>query len=56
MISLGRMGANMVRPLLRGGHTCVVHDVSKNAVGVMVKEGAAGSSSLDDFGGHREKG
>ena len=32
MIGLGRMGANMVRRLLRGGHECVVHDVSPEAV------------------------
>ncbi len=49
MIGLGRMGANMVRRLMRGGHTCVVRDVSADAVGTMAKEGAVGSASLDDF-------
>ncbi len=49
MIGLGRMGANMVRRLMRGGHRCVVHDVSKEAVQVLVGEGALGAVSLDDF-------
>jgi 6-phosphogluconate dehydrogenase len=49
MIGLGRMGANMVRRLMRGGHQCVVYDRSPEAVGALVKEGAVGSSSLDDF-------
>ncbi len=49
MIGLGRMGANMVRRLLRGGHQCVVFDVSPDAVKALVKEGAIGASSLDDF-------
>jgi 6-phosphogluconate dehydrogenase len=49
MIGLGRMGANMVRRLMAGGHECVVHDVSDAAVAALVKEGAVGSSSLDDF-------
>jgi len=49
MIGLGRMGANMVRRLLRGGHACVVRDVSADAVAALVKEGAAGSGSLEDF-------
>jgi len=49
MIGLGRMGANMVRRLMRGGHTCVVYDVSQKAVQELAKEGAIGSSSLDDF-------
>jgi 6-phosphogluconate dehydrogenase len=49
MIGLGRMGANMVRRLMRGGHACVVHDVSASAVAAMAKEGAVGSASLDDF-------
>jgi len=49
MIGLGRMGANMVRRLLRGGHTCVVHDVSAAAVQTLVGEGAAGATSLDAF-------
>jgi len=49
MVGLGRMGANMVRRLIRGGHECVVFDVSAAAVKELVKEGAIGASSLDDF-------
>jgi 6-phosphogluconate dehydrogenase len=49
MIGLGRMGGNMVRRLLRGGHECVVYDLSPAAVEGLVKEQAVGSSSLDDF-------
>jgi 6-phosphogluconate dehydrogenase len=49
MIGLGRMGANMVRRLLRGGHQCVVYDVHPQAVQALAKEGATGASSLDDL-------
>ena len=49
MIGLGRMGANMVRRLMRGGHDCVVFDLSPDNVKQLVGEGATGSSSLDDF-------
>jgi 6-phosphogluconate dehydrogenase len=49
MIGLGRMGANMVRRLMRGGHECVVHDVSQDAVQALAKEGAVGTSSREDF-------
>jgi 6-phosphogluconate dehydrogenase len=49
MIGLGRMGGNMVRRLLRGGHECVVYDLNPAAVADLGKEGAVGSSSLDDF-------
>ena len=49
MIGLGRMGANMVRRLMQGGHECVVHDVSADAVTALAGEGAVGSKSLDDF-------
>jgi 6-phosphogluconate dehydrogenase len=49
MIGLGRMGANMVRRLLKGGHQCVVFDMSAKAVGELVEEKATGSSSLGDF-------
>src|SRR5256714_2215187 len=49
MIGLGRMGANMVRRLLKGGHDCVVFDMSPDTVNEMVKERAAGSSSLADL-------
>ena len=51
MIGLGRMGANMVRRLLRGGHECIVHDVSTDAVRGIAKEGAVGATSLDEFVG-----
>ena len=49
MIGLGRMGANMVRRLLKGGHQCVVFDRSAKAVEDLVKEKAVGSSSLQDL-------
>jgi len=55
MIGLGRMGANMVRRLLRGGHHCVVFDQSTKAVEELVKEKAEGSSSLQDFVKRLEK-
>ena len=49
MIGLGRMGANMVRRLINGGHQCVVFDMSPNAVQELVQEKAVGASSLADF-------
>lgn len=49
MVGLGRMGANMVRRLLKGGHTCVVFDRSQKSVNDLVQEKATGSSSLQDF-------
>ena len=49
MIGLGRMGANMVRRLIRGGHECVVYDISPKSVEELAKEGAIGTSSLVDF-------
>src|SRR3974390_732943 len=49
MVGLGRMGANMVRRLLRAGHQCVVFNRSPEAVQAMAKEGAVGTTSLDDF-------
>jgi 6-phosphogluconate dehydrogenase len=49
MIGLGRMGANMVRRLLKGGHQCVVFDMSLKAVEELAAEKAVGSSSLGDF-------
>ncbi|MBV8136806.1 MAG: decarboxylating 6-phosphogluconate dehydrogenase [Deltaproteobacteria bacterium] len=49
MIGLGRMGANMVRRLLKGGHECVVFDMNKSAVAELVKEGAVGTASLDEL-------
>ena len=49
MIGLGRMGSNMVRRLMRGGHECVVFDRSHDAVVALEKEGAVGARSLDEF-------
>ena len=49
MIGLGRMGANMVRRLLKDGHQCVVFDRSQQAIQDLVKEKAAGADSLADF-------
>ena len=49
MVGLGRMGANMVRRLLAGGHECVVFDMSQKAVQDLAKEKAVGSSSLADL-------
>jgi 6-phosphogluconate dehydrogenase len=51
MIGLGRMGGNIVRRLMRNGHTCVVYDRSADAVGALTKEGATGSTGLADFVG-----
>ena len=51
MVGLGRMGANMTRRLIRGGHELVVSDLSQDAVKGLVGEGAVGSTSLDDFVG-----
>jgi 6-phosphogluconate dehydrogenase len=49
MIGLGRMGAGMVRRLMKSGHPCVVYDRSADAVAALVKEGATGSSSLAEL-------
>jgi len=49
MIGLGRMGANMVRRLLKGGHECVVFDMSAKAVAELAKEKAVGTASLAEF-------
>ncbi|HYX01604.1 MAG TPA: decarboxylating 6-phosphogluconate dehydrogenase [Reyranella sp.] len=49
MIGLGRMGANMVRRLLKSGHECVVFDMSAAAVAELVKEKATGAGSLAEF-------
>jgi 6-phosphogluconate dehydrogenase len=51
MIGLGRMGGNMVRRLIRGGHQCVVYDLNPDNVKGLIGEGAAGATSLDDFVG-----
>jgi len=49
MIGLGRMGANMVRRLMRGGHDCVVFDVSPDAITALEGEGATGAPKIEDF-------
>ena len=49
MIGLGRMGANMVRRLIKGGHQCVVFDMSPKTVQELVQDKAIGSTSLTDF-------
>ena len=49
MIGLGRMGANMVRRLIGGGHACVAYDRSAAAVADLVREKATGADSLADF-------
>src|SRR5271157_4332188 len=51
MVGLGRMGANMTRRLMRGGHQLVVSDLSPDAVKQLAGEGATGSASLDDLVG-----
>ncbi len=55
MIGLGRMGGNMVRRLIRGGHQCVVSDLNPQNVDALAKEGAKGSSSLDDLAAKLQK-
>jgi 6-phosphogluconate dehydrogenase len=49
MVGLGRMGANLVRRLMRDGHECVVYDVNAATVAGLVGEGATGAGSLDEF-------
>ncbi len=49
MIGLGRMGANMVRRLMKGGHECVVYDRGADAVKALAAEGATGAASLEEF-------
>ena len=51
MIGLGRMGANMVRRLMRDDHECVVFDLSPDSVKALADEGAVGSESMEDFVG-----
>ena len=55
MIGLGRMGANMVRRLIAGGHDCVVFDRSPAAVAALVAEKAVGAGSLAEFVGKLSK-
>jgi 6-phosphogluconate dehydrogenase len=49
MVGLGRMGANLVRRLMRDGHECVVHDVNPAAIEALVAEGARGAGDLEDL-------
>src|SRR5262245_58295233 len=55
MVGLGRMGANLVRRLMRDGHRCVAYDVNADAVKQLESEGATGSSSLEEFVAKLEK-
>src|SRR5262245_41272160 len=55
MVGLGRMGANMVRRLIKGGHDCVVFDRAPQAVKDLAKEKAVGATSLEDFVGKLTK-
>ncbi|HEX6450838.1 MAG TPA: decarboxylating 6-phosphogluconate dehydrogenase [Trebonia sp.] len=55
MIGLGRMGANLVRRLLRDGHRCVAYDVNPEAVKALEADGAVGASTLEDFVSKLEK-
>ncbi len=55
MIGLGRMGANMVRRLLRNGHQCVVFDTNPDVVAELVADGATGAASLEEFVSKLEK-
>jgi len=49
MVGLGRMGANLVRRLMKAGHECVVYDMNLDAVEQLASEGATGASSVNDF-------
>src|SRR4051812_24805881 len=49
MIGLGRMGANMVRRLMRGGHDCVVYDLHPDNVRALAGEGATAAASMEDL-------
>jgi len=55
MVGLGRMGANMVRRLIKGGHRCVVFDLFPKAVEGLSKEGAAGAASFGDLAKQLDK-
>jgi len=55
MIGLGRMGASMVRRLMRGGHACVVYDVNAAAIEQLARDGAAAARSLDEFSAKLQK-
>ena len=49
MIGLGRMGGNIVRRLMKNGHTCVAYDLSPDAVKKLAGEGATGAADIADF-------
>src|SRR6266581_4238927 len=49
MIGLGRMGASMVRRLVKKGHECIVHDAQPAAVAALRSEGAVGAASLEEL-------
>ena len=55
MMGLGRMGANMVRRLLRDGHECVVYDINPASVAALVADGAIGAASVEEFVGKLSK-
>ncbi len=55
MMGLGRMGANMVRRLMRDGHECVVYDINAASVAALVSDGALGAASLTEFVGKLAK-
>jgi 6-phosphogluconate dehydrogenase len=55
MIGLGRMGANMVRRVMRDGHACVVYDRNQDAVRELSSDGAAGAATLQEFTGKLER-
>jgi 6-phosphogluconate dehydrogenase len=55
MIGLGRMGANLVRRLMRDGHRCVAYDVNPDVVKSLAGEGATGAESLADFAGKLDR-
>src|SRR6201991_1880537 len=55
MVGLGRMGANLVRRLMRDGHRCVVYDMNADAVKSLTAEGATGAASLSEFVEELEK-
>jgi len=55
MIGLGRMGSGLVRRLMRDGHSCVVYDISPQAVKALEADGAVGANSLEEFAAKLEK-
>src|SRR3712207_5891286 len=55
MVGLGRMGANIVRRLMRDGHQCVVFDVNPDSIAQLESEGAVGGPTLEEFVARLEK-